>query len=686
VSPKLFEQLEGKYEILEKISEGGMGAVYKVRHRLLDEIHVVKLIRPQLEHDHVIRSRFLREARTTVRLRHPNIAQFFDLTMDDEGNAFVVMEFVDGVTIETLVEKTGPLPPALAVHLAIQALEALSYLHRRSIIHRDVSPDNLMVTVGEEGGPHVKLIDLGIAKILGGQSKLTATGTFLGKVRYASPEQFRAQSTDSIDARSDLYSMGIVTYEMLTGRLPVRGSDLSSLIAGHLIHAPIPFAESDREGRVPDDLRTIVMRSLEKRPEDRFASAAEFIAGLSAVAARCPLDGGASSALIRRLVSGVGEGQSAAEPATTKVAVDRDSVAPMPSPTGAASRGATPRFSAAVAAEEDAATQATGSAGPVELAPTAGLPIRDDHESVPGAEQSRFAAAAEPLPPASPDESDARAAPARPDALESLLSDARLLLEAGRAREALLKVERAASLDALNDEARSLERLAQAALRGVGGSVSPANEPAGVTEVDLGSTVENVAVERARVPSRAPSSPDERQLDREPAPDANAWPVAVRPAPQPATPPARAERTPASARAAVELPSVTPSRRPRLGWRTAAIGAVVALSAGIIVVVQSRTWRESPPQGTLVINAVPWGRVQEVVDSRGRQVAARTDAFTPVSLTLPPGRYSVSVVNPDSAREVRFEADVVAGEVVRKRVELGRLSEDELLRGLGLGR
>ena len=153
-----------------------MGAVYKVRHRLLDEIRVIKLIRPQLESDEAIRARFLREARTAVRLRHPNIAQFYDFSMDDEGNAFLVMEFIEGITIEELLARVGPPPLPLALVVAEQSLLALGYLHRRSIIHRDISPDNLMLSRDDDGQPLIKLIDLGIAKVLEeeGHSRSTA--------------------------------------------------------------------------------------------------------------------------------------------------------------------------------------------------------------------------------------------------------------------------------------------------------------------------------------------------------------------------------------------------------------------------------------------------------------------------------------------------------------------------------
>jgi hypothetical protein len=270
---------------------------------------------------------------------------------------------------------------------------------------------------------------------------------------------------------------------------------------------------------------------------------------------------------------------------------------------------------------------------------------------------------------------------ARQAELESLLSDARLLLEAGRAREALLKVGHAVSLDALSEEARSLERLARAELPRTGEPASPAAGPGGVAGVDIGATIENVVVE----PEPTPPPAGARQAVRVAVPDASSRPADAQPARKPPQAPAPVEPSPA-APAATELPPVARPHRARPSWKMVAAGAVVAVAVGIIALVQSRTGQESPPPGTLVINAVPWGRVREVVDSSGRQVATRAGAFTPVSLMLPPGRYTVSVVNPDSAREARFDAEVVAGQVVRRQVELGTLSEDDLLRGLGLDR
>ncbi len=266
------QKLDGKYEILDKIAEGGMGSVYRVRHRLLEEIRVVKVLRPQLEDQQELRERFLNEARTAIRMRHVNIAQLYDCSMDDEDNVFIVMEYIDGVTLQDLLEGQGPPSVAMTLEIAQQTLLALAYLHRKGVVHRDISPDNLMVSADEAGRPLMKLIDLGIAKTLKADRGLTATGMFLGKVRYASPEQFRAEEGVQVTHTSDLYSLGVVLYELLTGHHPVAGSDYRSLITGHLLNPPRPFSETDPKSLISEDLRTIVLTALAKPPEDRFAT------------------------------------------------------------------------------------------------------------------------------------------------------------------------------------------------------------------------------------------------------------------------------------------------------------------------------------------------------------------------------------------------------------------------------
>lgn len=282
----LSEQIDGKYEILEKIREGGMGAIYKVRHRLLDEVRVVKVVRSQADSVGEAADRFLSEARAAIKLRHPNVAVLHDFAMAGDGQAFIVMEYIEGWNLLEILNGYGPPPLSLTLEIARQSLKALGYLHRHKIAHRDVSPDNLMLTRDVDGHPLVKLIDLGIAKALEGQGGLTTTGVFLGKPRYGSPERF---SGEAWDERSDLYSFGVVLYELLTGRSPITGNDPASLMAGHLFRPPLEFTATDPQGRVPPELREIALKALAKKPEERITSAEDFIWRLTLLQDRFPL-------------------------------------------------------------------------------------------------------------------------------------------------------------------------------------------------------------------------------------------------------------------------------------------------------------------------------------------------------------------------------------------------------------
>jgi len=278
------KKIEGKYEILAKLSEGGMGAVYKVRHRLLEEIRVIKVVLPQFQQDPDLEQRFLREARSAVKLRHPNIAQVHDFSIDDDNTAFMVMEFIEGHNLAELLAYTGPLKIGTVLEVGIQTLRALSYLHRNDFVHRDVSPDNLILSHDVEGRTQIKLIDLGIAKPLAETGKLTKEGLFLGKLRYSSPEQLGGvDGKAKIDQRSDLYALGVVLYELVTGSLPIAGEDYRSLLAGHLMHPPRSFDETDPGHRVPDELRVVILKALEKEVDNRFADADEFSRSLEAI-------------------------------------------------------------------------------------------------------------------------------------------------------------------------------------------------------------------------------------------------------------------------------------------------------------------------------------------------------------------------------------------------------------------
>ena len=184
--------LEGKYEILKKLREGGMGTIYSVRHRLLDEVRAIKVMRAHVLADADLKRRFVEEAKTATRLKHPNICTIHDFALGEDGTAYLVMEYIEGVNLADLLRSEGAPPQALTLEIAHQALLALAYLHRKGVVHRDVSPDNLMLTQDSDDRALLKLIDLGIAKTHSdtATAEMTASGVFLGKLKYASPEQF----------------------------------------------------------------------------------------------------------------------------------------------------------------------------------------------------------------------------------------------------------------------------------------------------------------------------------------------------------------------------------------------------------------------------------------------------------------------------------------------------------------
>jgi serine/threonine protein kinase len=314
--------IEGKYEILAKLKEGGMGAIYKVRHRLLDEERVIKVLRPQFEDDQELKERFAREARSAIKLRHPNVVQIFDFSLEETGAGLIVMEFIDGTDLGRLVIP-GKLPSLpLALEIARQSLKALGFLHLHGFVHRDVSPDNLMLALDYDQRPLVKLIDLGIAKRHDTKEALTVSGSFLGKFRYASPEHFGSRGPGGVEARSDLYTFGLVFYELLTGRYPLVGEGTSQLIAAHLFQQPIDFAAAGA-GALPPELGAMALKALAKEPEKRFEDAAAWIAEIEQLQKRFPL-GPAELEEARRLVLATRhEPGRSAKPGSTQNRLDR---------------------------------------------------------------------------------------------------------------------------------------------------------------------------------------------------------------------------------------------------------------------------------------------------------------------------------------------------------------------------
>lgn len=286
--------LDGKYQIIDRLGVGGMGEIFKVRHIHLNELRVIKIMRPNVASDDQGLQRFLQEARTSTMIKDKNLAMLYDFAQLEDGSYYMVWEFIDGTNIQKWIAQNGAMPARLTVEIAIQALHGLEHLHSMGLIHRDISPENIMLSQDHHGKLLVKVIDFGIAKQLaegeGGQG-LTQTGMFLGKLKYASPEQAGfLKENEHLDPRSDLYSFGIVMYEMLAGRAPFQATNPHGYILKHVTEKPAPIGETNPGAKVPPQLETVIMKSLEKNRDARFETAGEFAAALEAIRASIPPD------------------------------------------------------------------------------------------------------------------------------------------------------------------------------------------------------------------------------------------------------------------------------------------------------------------------------------------------------------------------------------------------------------
>ncbi|HEU4631400.1 MAG TPA: serine/threonine-protein kinase [Gemmatimonadaceae bacterium] len=267
--------LSAHYEVEREIGRGGMGIVYLARDVRLKRPVAVKLLPPELAFRSEIRSRFLREAETAAQLSHPNIVPIY--TVDErEGLVYFIMGYIDGGNLATRLAERGRVEPEETRRILREVADALAYAHGRGVVHRDIKPDNILLC-GDDDGRAV-VTDFGIARAVseGADSRLTATGMAIGTPTYMSPEQ--AAGERDIDGRSDLYSLGIVGYQMLTGVPPFSANSTPALLVKHLSEVPRPV--SDRVGGVPDDLARAIMLMLEKDPDARFPNAAALVTAL----------------------------------------------------------------------------------------------------------------------------------------------------------------------------------------------------------------------------------------------------------------------------------------------------------------------------------------------------------------------------------------------------------------------
>jgi serine/threonine-protein kinase len=286
VDPLVGTVVAGKYRIVKQLGEGGMGCVYLAEQQLGSTARKValKTLHKHLSHDPSIKARFDREAGTVAALEHPNTIQVYDFGAMEDGTLYLVMEFVQGRSVADILEKDGPMPPARVENILRQVCGSLEEAHGHGIVHRDLKPDNVVLCERAGQKDWVEVLDFGIAKRSSehdpNEAKLTQQGMVLGTPPYMSPEQFTGQP---VDVRSDIYALGVMTYEMLVGKYPFEANTAWEWASKHMTEAPRPIETQALGQHVPERMRNAIKRALEKNKDDRFASVKDFYEAITGV-------------------------------------------------------------------------------------------------------------------------------------------------------------------------------------------------------------------------------------------------------------------------------------------------------------------------------------------------------------------------------------------------------------------
>ncbi len=267
-----------RYHVVKKLGEGGMGQVYLAEHVKMGRRSAIKVMNPSMTHDPDAVARFNREAANASRITHPNVCAVYDFGETPDGLIYLAMEFIEGEPLTDLIAREGALKVGRAVKIFQQTADALQAAHDLGIVHRDLKPDNIMLAKGRDGSDVVKVVDFGIAKAVGGDEagqKVTKTGLVVGTPEFMSPEQL---SGDKLDGRSDLYSLALVLYRMLTGKLPFEATSVQETMIKRLTDEPTKLALARPDLAFPPKLQGVLDRALARTPNERYQSVSEFAA------------------------------------------------------------------------------------------------------------------------------------------------------------------------------------------------------------------------------------------------------------------------------------------------------------------------------------------------------------------------------------------------------------------------
>ncbi len=331
-----------RYHIVRKLGEGGMGAVYLGEHVKMGRKSAIKVMSQSMASDPDAIARFNREAANAARINHPNVCAIYDFGETKDGLIYLAMEYIEGEALTDLIDREGVLALQRAVNILRQVGEALQAAHDLGIVHRDLKPDNIMITRGRDGSDVVKVVDFGIAKAMGGEEgqKVTKTGLVVGTPEYMSPEQLAG---DKLDGRSDLYSLALVFYRMLTGALPFQADTAQEVMIKRLTDEPMPLNHALPGANFPLRLQQVMDRALQRMPQDRYATVSEFVRdAVAAVSQMAAAPAGVDTEGATQILSNV-ETAATLQIPRTRVAAGRAVTPDTASPQPAVTLGAPPR-------------------------------------------------------------------------------------------------------------------------------------------------------------------------------------------------------------------------------------------------------------------------------------------------------------------------------------------------------